>query len=544
MSNDLLHDMLYFCLLTGVVLVAFLVSFKITIARLRQKNYFLNRDRERYAETMYASKDGYFAFIYPDERIKDPRRSVRERCSRRLAVMLNLKNGNQSSFEDVLQMFTAQDVLKIKKYLSLMQDEGIPFDDTFLLKNVNRTINIFGARINGTDGNLYCDMLWFRDLSDDMLKMAELEDEKRLQNLKISKLELLINHLSFPIWLRDDKLNIIVQNKQYTQMSGSDLTTKEGNGSNLIASAETLAKTAQKTNKVQKDYVNLIVGGQAKRFEITETPFHSDGNLDKIFTVGFLQDVTELDEVKRSFKIHQNAHLEVLSALGTAFAIFNMQQKLIFSNKSFLKLWNLPAEFADNNPSYGEFLEAIRENRTLPEVTDFRSYKNDEEKMFTSLITSKEDLLHIPDGRTFRRVVAPHPNGLIFAFEDVSDRLAATRMANELVSVQQNILDNMRDAVIIFASNQKLKYFNRAYQRLWKVDLAQMQNMPSLTEVLEMQKKLLTANNDWDNLKQNMLRHLLNICSRFRLERKDGSVVEVVPVILSDESLMITYAVN
>ena len=55
---------------------------------------------------------------------------------------------------------------------------------------------------------------------------------------------------------------------------------------------------------------------------------------------------------------------------------------------------------------------------------------------------------------------------------------------------------------------------------------------------------MLTANNDWDNLKQNMLRHLLNICSRFRLERKDGSVVEVVPVILSDESLMITYAVN
>ena len=80
MSNDLLHDMLYFCLLTGVVLVAFLVSFKITIARLRQKNYFLNRDRERYAETMYASKDGYFAFIYPDGRIRDPRRSVRERC--------------------------------------------------------------------------------------------------------------------------------------------------------------------------------------------------------------------------------------------------------------------------------------------------------------------------------------------------------------------------------------------------------------------------------------------------------------------------------
>ena len=180
----------------------------------------------------------------------------------------------------------------------------------------------------------------------------------------------------------------------------------------------------------------------------------------------------------------------------------------------------------------------------LPEVTDFRSYKNDEEKMFTSLIESKEDLLHIPDGRTFRRVVAPHPNGLIFAFEDVSDRLAATRMANELVSVQQNILDNVRDAVIIFGTDQKVKYFNRSYQKFWKVEDGTAPTMLSLNEVLEMQKPLLSVTENWDALKQTMINHLLNICSRFRLQRKDGAVVEVIPVILSDESLMITYVLN
>lgn len=544
MSNDLLHDMLYLCLLAGIVLIAFLVSFKITIARLRQKNYFLNRDRERYAETMYASKDGYFAFIYPDERIKDPRRTVRERCSRRLAVMLNLKNGNQSSFDDVLDMFKLSDASKIKKYLALMQDEGIPFDDSFALKNVNRTINIFGARINGTDGNLYCDMLWFRDLSDDMLKLGTLEAEKQQQSEKIKKLESLINHLSFPIWLRNEKLEVVLYNRKYKDIIGPYIKKESADDNNFGSNSLTLAKQAQKTNKPQKQGINLVVGGQAKHFEITETPFHTDGNLDKMSTVGTLEDITELDEIKRSFKIHQNAHLEVLSALGTAFVIFNTQQKLIFSNKAFLKLWNLPADFTDNNPSYGEFLEAIRENRLLPEVTDFRSYKQDEEKMFTSLIESKEDLLHIPDGRTFRRVIAPHPNGLIFAFEDVSDRLAATRMANELVSVQQNILDNMRDAVIIFGSDQKLRYFNRAYRRLWKIDGTQMQNMPSLNEVLEWQKKLLQTHDNWENLKQNMLRHLLSICSRFRLERNDASIVEVIPVMLSDESLMITYILN
>ena len=54
MNDDLLREVLYFCLAGGVVLIALLISFQITIARLKQKNYFLNRDRERYAETLYA----------------------------------------------------------------------------------------------------------------------------------------------------------------------------------------------------------------------------------------------------------------------------------------------------------------------------------------------------------------------------------------------------------------------------------------------------------------------------------------------------------
>ena len=70
----------------GIIL---LLAFK--LLRLRQKNYFLQRDRERYAETLYASHDGYFAFIYPDDKVNDPRKTITERCSRRLAVILNLE---------------------------------------------------------------------------------------------------------------------------------------------------------------------------------------------------------------------------------------------------------------------------------------------------------------------------------------------------------------------------------------------------------------------------------------------------------------------
>lgn len=540
MNIDLLKDMLYFCLTTVIVLAALLLSLRINLARLKQKNYFLNRDRERYAETLYASKDGYFAFIYPDERIKDPRRGIRERCSRRLAVMLNLPKGIQSDFADVLDVFYKDDAKKLQKYLSLMQEEHIPFEDTFSLKVSNRGISIFGTRINGADGNLYCDMLWFRDLSNEMLKIRQLEEEKNALNNSLHSLNNLINTLELPIWLRDENLTIVTANKKFLDLFGLN---KQQTSYELDKVLFELAQDAQKLNKAQKKSVNLVVNGEARHFEISETPFHKGDNLEKIGTVGTLTDITDLDAVKRHFKIHQTAHLDVLSALGTAFAIFDPRRKLAFYNKSFQNLWNLKPEFLDNGPTFGEFLESVRSSRMLPEVSDFKSYKKEEEKLFDTLIESKEDLLHIPDGRTFRRVIAPHPNGLIFAFEDVSDRLAATRMINELISVQQNILDNNRDAVVIFGADQRLKYFNRSYRHLWKVNEIEMQNLPTLNETLEMQKKFFD-NHHWDGLKQNMLNHILNISARFRLERNDRLVVEAIPVILSDESIMITYTVN
>ncbi|MBQ2811399.1 MAG: PAS-domain containing protein [Alphaproteobacteria bacterium] len=549
MDNVLIKDMLYLCMIAGVILVSLVISFRITIYRLRQKNYFLNRDRERYAETLYASKDGYFAFVYPDERINDPRRSIRERCSRRLAVMLNLKKGISSNFEDVLGCFYKEDAKKLEKYLKLLQEEYITFEDTFCLKNNNRKMSIYGARINANDGNLYCDMLWFRDLSEEMLKIEELNQNLNDTKIKLQTLNDMIDNLSYPVWLRDDSLKIMAVNKKYVEYTGLKDKQEVLQKQFELADCEKadnlpIAKAAHQTNKMQKQNINLVINGQAHNFEVTETPFHMDGNLEKISTVGSLYDMTELDNVKRTFKVHQSAHLEVLSALGTAFAIFDTSKKLIFNNKSFLKLWNLSADFTLANPLYSEFLEKLRSLRMLPEVTDFKGYKENEVKLFDNIIESKEDLLHIPDGRTIKRVVCMHPNGLIFAYEDVSDKLAATRMINELLSVQQNILDNITDAVLIFGADHKLKYFNHSYIKLWKASEIKLQNMPSISEVLQMQQSYFSNLDNWEQLKQSMLAHIVNICSNFQIERNDKTILEVKPKILSDESIMITYVIK
>ena len=380
MSTALLIDMFYAApelwYVLGAVLIALLGYLgyrEIKILQLRQKNYFLNRDRERYAETLYASKDGYFAFIYPDQRVNDPRKTIKEHCSRRLAVIMNLPNGTLSGFDDILKNFYKEDVKKLQKYVDCLKEDGISFEEEFILKNSNKHLILSGSRINGQDGNIYCDMIWFRDVSRETNKIAGLEDNIQQAFGKVQQLEDLIDNLAYPVWLRDEKLRLTLVNKKYLEF------TKEKSKEEVIAAqaeiltvnndsiSANLALQAQTANRIRKQTVNIIKSGERRSFEAIETPFHIEQSLDKICSVGALIDVTELDDLRRNFRLHQNAHLEILGALGTAFAVFDTSFKLSFYNKSFAAFWGLEDVWLESRPTYSTFLDLIREKRMLPE---------------------------------------------------------------------------------------------------------------------------------------------------------------------------------
>ena len=98
MDKELLRDMyeaapelwhgIAFLFLLLIITSLFLMF---VVLKLRQKNYFLRRDRERYAETLYASHDGYFAFIYPDDKVNDPRKEISELRKQTQSILFRKK---------------------------------------------------------------------------------------------------------------------------------------------------------------------------------------------------------------------------------------------------------------------------------------------------------------------------------------------------------------------------------------------------------------------------------------------------------------------
>ena len=526
-----------------------IIMMQTKIAKCQRKVYFIKRDRERCNEVLYSAKDGYFCFVYPDQKVKDTQKGIVDRCSRRLAVMLDLKNGTTSSFAEVTDAFYKEDARILKKYVTLLQQEGHAFEDVLRLKGNQRLVCVYGSRVQGADNNLYCDIVWFRDVSHEAEKITTIENEIATTQHQVNKLENMIDGLNYPLWLRDENLNLIAINKKYLEYSGLNNKNEvinqgiELSNNNGDPVAKKVAAAAQKNKKLQRKAFKMVRNGALYNYEIQENPYFIGDTLDKIGTVGYLADNTELEQLKRSFKANQNSHLEILGTLGTAFAIFDGHTDLFFYNNAFRDLWGLDNEFLEKTPSYLQFLETIREHKMLPPVPDFKAYKEDELSVFGGLWETREDLLHLPDGRAVRRFRTPHPNGVIFAFEDVSDRLATMRRLNELTALQQTILDNLNDSVVIFGANQRLKSYNRAYLKLWSLDFDKMQDEPKLEKILNYQKLFFSNVDDWDTFKQSMVTNITE-GRKFDLLRDDNVNISVSPLIFYDGSFMITYTVK
>ena len=157
----------------------------------------------------------------------------------------------------------------------------------------------------------------------------------------------------------------------------------------------------------------------------------------------------------------------------------------------------------DGQPSHGELLEALRENRRLPEQADFLSWKQATLDQYMALPEPVEEMWHLPDGRALRVATQPHPmGGLLVIFEDVTDRLALERSYNTLIAVQQATLDNLHEAVAVIGSDGRLGLSNRNFAKILNLTSDFLDTSPHISDVLERCRQLLEeAKRPWEETK-------------------------------------------
>jgi signal transduction histidine kinase len=249
--------------------------------------------------------------------------------------------------------------------------------------------------------------------------------------------------------------------------------------------------------------------------------------------------ISELEAAQAEIQRHISALRDLLESSTSAMAIYGRDQKLKFYNFGFVSLGKFDESWLDLEPTYGEVLELLRDKRKLPEQANFKAFKQTQQKLFTTLIEPSEEFFYLPDGKTLRVIAIPHAlGGILFAYEDVTDRLALERSYNTLIAVQRETLDNLHEGIVVFGENGRLTLCNPVFHKLWKLEPEFTATEPHIRDVLTRCQDLFTTD-DWPSFMNQLV---TRIQSRQRLslrfERRDGSVIDCSAVPLPDSTLV------
>jgi signal transduction histidine kinase len=349
-----------------------------------------------------------------------------------------------------------------------------------------------------------------------------------------ARLKSLLDLLPIPVWWHRADLSVGFANQGFANIAGDP---REAAGGSTLATSRDLANRALATSVEQTESVHVAVGGQRRLYSLAAQPIPAGG-------VGvFATDQTVAEALQSDLARHVAANAEVLENLSTAIAIYGPDRRLKFANHAFADLWRLEEGWLSGEPTIQEVLEALRERRRLPEYADFPAFKRDQVNLFQSLIDTREELQHLPDETTLRMVVTPHPfGGLMFTYEDVTDRLALERSYNTLIEVQRETLNNLHEGVLVIGGDGRLKLYNPAYARIWDQGQDWLNENPTLNDLIEDSNRFFSGLTDWDGYKARMIGELsARIPRHGLLSRSDGTAIEYSSVPLPDGASLFTY---
>ncbi|MBN8531210.1 MAG: PAS domain-containing protein, partial [Alphaproteobacteria bacterium] len=292
---------------------------------------------------------------------------------------------------------------------------------------------VVGADKTGAEEDI---VVWLKDISEQRRTITSLQSNLSEATHERGLLNMLLSMSPFPVWRRNKDLKIIYGNPSFMALVGAS---DQGAIPDIDRQASQLAAQAVTAGKALSEKRHIIVGGERKFYTLTEVPLSGDQG-----TVGYAQDLSAVEVAETELQRHIHAHSDLLESSASAMAIFGQDQRLKFYNNAFLRLWKLEESWLESEPNYGEFLEALREKRRLPEQANFPVFKREQLGMFRDLIDPREDFYYMPDGMALRVLVIPHAlGGLLFSYEDVTDKLALERSYNTLIAVQRATLDKL-----------------------------------------------------------------------------------------------------
>jgi signal transduction histidine kinase len=449
--------------------------------------------------------------------------------------------------DDVQAQLMPSDAAALESLFARLQREGEAFTIEAKRAEGGQVLRLSGRRGRSGGGEALFDVLWLEDVSAEHARRRQEKDTLARTEEERNRLQEGLDHIPAPVWLRNARTEIVWCNRAYAQAVGQtaatvaaeqkELSAKPAAKSAKAAPGKALAQLALDTGAVETVAAHVIMAGRRCLMNVHEIPLHT-----LHMTLGYAQDMTREEELRKEQTRYASANKELLEQLGSAIGIFDAAQKLEFYNSAFSQLWHLEEQYLNTHPRLGDIMEKLREARRLPEQIDFRRFKEGWLSMFTSLITPHEEMLYLPDASALRMLAVPHPmGGLMMTFEDVTSRLELESSYNTLIAVQKETLDNLAEGVAVYGGDGRLKLWNPSFTRLWNLHPEDMNGEPHVTRLAEKMKQRFPRETAEENRKALVAQSIDRRFSEGRLAAIDGTLIAYSTVPLPDGGTLVTH---
>ena len=376
-----------------------------------------------------------------------------------------------------------------------------------------------------------------RDVTNAVREVGRLGALLEDANASSRDLSALLHSLPAPIWRRNDKAELAWVNSAFVAAvkasSPEEVIEKK---LELEAGGNQLALRVQAQNTALSERHQFEMSGAKRTMDLAEAPIPGGSG-------GIALDHTEVEELSRALEENDQIHERTLDKLETAVAIFGPDKNLRFSNASFAALWHLDHHWLESLPSHSEILEQLREARRLPEQRDFRNWKESRFALYTEAKDVGDETWHLPDGRSIHIVCRPHPmGGLIFLYEEVTERLALESNFNTLIEVQRKTLDNLDEGVALYGTNGRLALHNKAFAKLWQLKPEQLEGEPHINDVIALSRDLFDEEDEWRKIRARVTGSEEGRTSvKRRINRTDGTVLQFEVQPLRSGQTLVTF---
>ena len=262
-----------------------------------------------------------------------------------------------------------------------------------------------------------------------------------------------------PIWLRDEKRQLLWANAAYVEAVGApneaDVLAR---GLELIDSAgRGMIEAAHRADPVFVKRLPAVVSGERRIFDVVDVASVSGSG-------GIAIDVTAVEPAEAALRREIDFNARTLDQLATAVAIFGPDRRLKSYNAAYRRLFDLDPAFLDAKPDENAVLDRLRATRRIPGAAPTSAPGGRNSSRPTARPRRASSGGTCPTAR--RSASSPIPTrkgGMTWVYENVTERLELESRYNALSRVQGETLDHLSEGVAVFGSDGRLRLHNPSF---------------------------------------------------------------------------------